>query len=305
MTKQEKVELIKALLSKAIEVSQDQVSLASKNQVEMPKATFTPMTQTIVQLQTQLQLKSFASKYKVGELDQMITELTNRINELGIRGAMLDNAIDEKNKPEEEQPMTEEEFEQVLIDEPKVEEEVKEEEEVKPKKVWNIGQFFKGVDTFEVLKKKFKQFAKWLHPDVSDYENSQEAFIELQKQYEQAEKIIKSGKKVDDVEVSVPQDVKDAISKISDLEGVEIKIRGTWVWVAGVSREDKDKHEVLRGAGFRYGSKANEWYFASETNGQKKKRGRGYNAEQLKDKWGEQTIKGQAFKKEKLQGQAQ
>jgi DNA repair exonuclease SbcCD ATPase subunit len=175
----------------------------------------------------------------------------------------------------------------------------KAEQAAKPKKSWNIGQFFKNIASLEELKKAYKKFTKWLHPDVSDYENADEAFKALQKQYEQAEKLIAQGKTVEaeQINVDISEFLKNAINNISHLEGIEIKIKGTWVWVAGVERENTAYHDVLKANGFRFGGKALEWYLADETAGAKKRRGRGYSADQITEKFGEVKVK-EGFKKQ-------
>jgi hypothetical protein len=215
----------------------------------------------------------------------------------------------------EEEIKKEFEAEQEAKAQPKLEEPVKEEEveeekeeviqEEAPKKKWSIGQFFKNIANLEELKKAYKKFAKWLHPDVSDYENADEAFKALQKQYEEAEKLVKQGKKVEakEVNVEISEFLKNAINNISHIEGLEIKVKGTWVWVAGVERTAYDVHKVLKENGFRFGAKAAEWYLADETNGTKKRRGRGYSADQISEKFGEIKVKeAQRKERQKLKG---
>jgi hypothetical protein len=118
---------------------------------------------------------------------------------------------------------------------------------------------------------------------VSDYENADEAFKALQKQYEQAEKLIAQGKTVEaeQINVDISEFLKNAINNISHLEGIEIKIKGTWVWVAGVERENTAYHDVLKANGFRFGGKALEWYLA----------------DQITEKFGEVKVK-EGFKKQ-------
>lgn len=172
------------------------------------------------------------------------------------------------------------------------------------KKVW-----FAGIKTLDELKKMYKSLAKKFHPDTSEYSNATEVMKKINAQYEEAEKTVKRGDTVEDKEsykqgnIDIPADMQEVINKISHLEGIEIKIRGTWLWVGGLTHKDKDKHAVLKSAGMRFGAKAKEWYYASEI-GEKKRRGKGYNKQQLKEKFGEVNLNKKQFRKDFLENKS-
>ena len=53
-------------------------------------------------------------------------------------------------------------------------------------------------------------------------------------------------------------DLAAALSAIVELEGLDIEVCGTWVWVTGDTRTHKD---ALKGAGFKWARKKQAWYF--------------------------------------------
>jgi hypothetical protein len=180
-------------------------------------------------------------------------------------------------------------------EEPVQEEKIDPEVEEKPKKKWNIASFFKGIGNMDELKKAYKKFAKWLHPDISIYENAEEAFKAMKDQYDKAVKLVEAGKTVEEAASNIDPDLdamlQEVLSKINHLEGIEIVVKGSWIWVSGLTPKDKDKHAVLKEAGFRFKKATSEWYFAGTAPGGKRRKGSGLSPDEISEKYGEQRVK--------------
>lgn len=62
-------------------------------------------------------------------------------------------------------------------------------------------------------------------------------------------------------ETELTQELEKALKKIVTLEGLEIDLVGSWLWVSGETFSFKD---ILKEAGFKWASKRKKWYFSEE-----------------------------------------
>lgn len=56
--------------------------------------------------------------------------------------------------------------------------------------------------------------------------------------------------------------VNEALNAVVGLEGLNVEVCGTWVWLSGNTKAHK---EVIKSAGFRWASKRKMWYFRDES----------------------------------------
>lgn len=54
------------------------------------------------------------------------------------------------------------------------------------------------------------------------------------------------------------QEFAEVLEKLMGLKGLEIEICGSWLWIGGETKENKD---ALKGAGCRWASKKKLWYW--------------------------------------------
>ena len=138
----------------------------------------------------------------------------------------------------------------------------------------------------EDLKKQYRTWCKKLHPDhggdPEEFKKMVEEYQELQlhgfKQEAQAQ------------ETELTQELERALKKIVTLEGLEIDLVGSWLWVSGETFSFKD---ILKEAGFKWASKRKKWYF-SEEKAKGKFKG---DFEALKQHHGFKEIKGKTVEK--------
>ena len=80
--------------------------------------------------------------------------------------------------------------------------------------------------------------------------------------------------------------LEKVIKELEKLQDINAEIVGAWIWISG----DTFKHrETLKKLGFKWASKKKMWYF-SETPGKKRKNGKEYSIDEIKEKYGSRTL---------------
>jgi len=147
-------------------------------------------------------------------------------------------------------------------------------------------KFFQACLTIDEVKSRYKQLAKENHPDMGGDTAIMQA---INTEYAFAcAKIAKGSGLTDeqaDTEIRLSKEYRQAIEKIIHLPGIIIELVGNWIWVTGDTRPVKD---TLKAAGFFYASKKIAWYYRSEIF---KTRGNGAPLEQIRAKYGSESIK--------------
>lgn len=113
--------------------------------------------------------------------------------------------------------------------------------------------------TNEEVRAAYKTAAKKYHPDINP------AGAEMMKLVNAALDILKectSSKTEEQTDENYGDVLNAALSAIIDLEGLDIEICGSWIWVSGETWTHKG---ALKAAGFRYASKKKKWNFRPTT----------------------------------------
>lgn len=148
-------------------------------------------------------------------------------------------------------------------------------------------QYFNGCNTIDEVKSLYKKLAMENHPDRGGDTATMQA---INTEYAFAcAKLAKGAGLSDeeaDTEIRLSEEYRRAIEKIINLPGIVIEIVGNWIWVTGNTRPVKD---ILKDAGFYFASKKCAWYYRNEAF---KTRGNGAPLEQIRRKYGSETING-------------
>ena len=89
-----------------------------------------------------------------------------------------------------------------------------------------------------------------------------------------------------DIKILNTRDFDEFLAVLMGLKGLEIEICGSWLWIGGETKENKD---ALKGAGCRWASKKKLWYWhAGEW---VKKVRRALTMEQIRDLHGSEFLK--------------
>lgn len=152
--------------------------------------------------------------------------------------------------------------------------------------------YFKSCKTIEDVKETFRDLAKKLHPDCGgDAEQFKKMMAEYTIIFKRLKNVHRTGEKKTEQEshteyTESPEEFADIINKVIHLDGVEIDIVGTWVWLSGNTYPHR---ETIKAAGFFFSSKHKKWYYNGSTKKSKKHSKLTY--EQVKDIHGCKTVK--------------
>ena len=124
---------------------------------------------------------------------------------------------------------------------------------------------FTNCHTAEELKKEYRRLAMKLHPDIvgGDGEEFKAMQAEFENMWERLKNIHTNSKgetyeKTSNTTAETPQEFIHIINTLIRLNGLEVEICGSWIWVSGNTREHK---EVLKQLHFKYAYKKKAWYY--------------------------------------------
>ena len=157
--------------------------------------------------------------------------------------------------------------------------------------------YFNKCRTIEDVKETFRDLAKKLHPDNGgDAEQFKRMMQEYTAAFKRLKNVHRKAEKADQKTETKeenhffydedPEQFADIISKVVHLDGVEIEIVGSWIWLSGNTYAHKD---TIKAAGFFFSSKHKKWYWNGSTKKSRKHSKLTY--EQVKDIHGSRTVK--------------
>lgn len=142
---------------------------------------------------------------------------------------------------------------------------------------------FKEIQGINEAKKIYKQLAKKLHPDVG---GSNELFKMLNKIYND----ILENKIYFSNESKIDLELEKIISQILHYENIVIEVIGSWIWLSGDTKQIKD---TLKEIGFKWARTKKLWFYGE----MKRRNPKEQNIEDIKAKYGCQTVKTKQQKK--------
>ena len=158
-------------------------------------------------------------------------------------------------------------------------------------------KYFKDLSSMEAVKKQYRKLAMQYHPDRK--EGNEEIFKIINNEYEEALEIAKSNeskkaktKKEEDFIKSQymnSKNFRNIIDKLIVLEGIEIEITGTWLWLRGNTYKYK---EYLKSEFNAQWSKSKKCWFISPNKDFRKTRGyKGKSMSSIRSTYGSTKIK--------------
>ena len=153
-------------------------------------------------------------------------------------------------------------------------------------------KYFIGVETIEELKKKYKELAKKLHPDLG---GNKEKFQEMNNEYDKLLESLKANKKANKANNKDNDNFKDIINELIKYNELTIEIIGSWLWISGNTYPLRD---TIKKLGLLWSKGRKKWYYTADTIGAnthyKKK-----TYDQLKNDYGYTKIKSSTKDKDK------
>ena len=152
-------------------------------------------------------------------------------------------------------------------------------------------KWFNSPRTLEELKKQYKKLAVQHHPDLGgNTQEMQEINAEYDVLFEKLKNVRTNaeGKTYTAKEptTETPDEYKDIIEKLIHLNGIDIEICGSWLWITGDTRPHK---EVLKSLHFRWSKSKCAWYYHSED--YRKTSKRSYSLDEIRDLYGSEKVR--------------
>lgn len=146
--------------------------------------------------------------------------------------------------------------------------------------------FFEHCETLEDLKHVYKTLVFKHHPDRGgDLETMKAVNVEYEKAFKRlkdAHNKQPEGRKT----TETPEEFREIIEKLIILDGLEIELCGSWLWIGGNTKEHR---EALKAAGCRWSRSKQKWHWHHEEAGARWSRGRS-SMNEIRAKYGSQIV---------------
>lgn len=151
-----------------------------------------------------------------------------------------------------------------------------------------MKKYFEDIKNKKELVKAFRQLEKKLHPDAG---GDPEEFKAMKAEFDRLLGILPDGpeeaqeKAAEGFKRDIPADLAAVLEKVIHLDGIEVEICGSWIWVSGNTYPVKDQ---IKAAGFRFSSNKKAWYWHD---GEYRRRGRKMSMDEIRERHGSQEVK--------------
>ena len=149
--------------------------------------------------------------------------------------------------------------------------------------------YFANINTLDELKAQYRRLAKANHPDHGGDTATMQA---INREYTELFEILKKQHNASADEyhqtTEAPEEFIEIIEKLMKLDGLEIELCGSWLWIGGNTKEHKD---ALKEARCRWSSNKKLWYWHHPEEGRKWHRGKA-TMNQIRSKYGSQVFQG-------------
>lgn len=122
-----------------------------------------------------------------------------------------------------------------------------------------MNKYFQSENKKDLVK-EFKKLAKKFHPDNGGNEADFKAMSA------EFEKLLKSlpetgASETERKTADITEEMAEVIKKVAHLDGIEIEICGSWLWVSGNTYQVKD---IIKASGFKFSGNKKMWYWHSD-----------------------------------------
>lgn len=160
----------------------------------------------------------------------------------------------------------------------------------------------KAAQTLNELKQLYRAFALQFHPD---HGGSEEAMKQINIQFQWCFDYLKNKQNTEaeaqhqkgnwhgySTTTETPEEFIEIVEKLNRLHGLIIELCGSWIWISGNTRENR---EALRACGCRWSTNKKLWYWRHDEDFCKKRNGKKVDIEEIRAKYGSQTLNREAY----------
>lgn len=162
-------------------------------------------------------------------------------------------------------------------------------------------KWFTNVTCIEEVKSLYRKLCFEYHPDLHPGAANEQAMKEINAEYEQAFKKYQHihkdqngktyTKEPDAQKVEIPDEFKKIINALIHIPNITIDLVGIFIWITGNTYPYRNE---LKALGFKWGSTKKAWYWHPEYYVHYSKYPKHKNLDELKAKWGCDTIESEA-----------
>lgn len=149
-------------------------------------------------------------------------------------------------------------------------------------------KYFDNCTNLDELKKAYRAAAMANHPDHGGDEETMKA---INNEYAARFEVLKAAHNATADEyhqtTEAPEEFVEIVAKLSKLDGLEIELCGSWLWISGKTKENKD---ALKEAGCHWSKSKAKWYWHHEEEGRRWHK-RDYSMQEIRSKYGSSTIR--------------
>lgn len=148
-------------------------------------------------------------------------------------------------------------------------------------------KYFHNINTLDELKKEYRRLAMIHHPDRG---GDLETMKAINAEHDELFKALKEqhNKTADEFHRTTesPDEFRKIIEKLMELDGLTIELCGSWLWIGGNTKENKD---ALKEAGCRWSNNKKLWYWRHEESSRPWHRGK-KSIDEIRSKYGSQVF---------------
>lgn len=156
----------------------------------------------------------------------------------------------------------------------------------------NNKNYFADCQTIEEIKKRYRELAQRYHPDHNRTNgvDTNQIMAEINSQYEKFRyqkftSVNHETNKTYEQTFDPFDGYREIIDRLINLQGIQIELCGTWLWITGDTKQHK---ETLKELNFSFSSKKIAWYWKPGT--YRKKSKRELNLEEIRNLYGSNRV---------------
>ena len=148
-------------------------------------------------------------------------------------------------------------------------------------------KYFTNCHTLEELKKEYRRLALENHPDRGGDEATMKAInLEYEAMAERLKNVHEENETTTEHKAETPKEFIAIIDALIRMNGIDIEICGSWLWVSGNTYEHRAEIAAL---GFKYSKNKKSWYWFNDIENTGKRRGK-YSMAQIRNKYGSEHV---------------